>query len=56
MFTLIKILMLVVSHNFTCMEAGRKEFTAHLPVMAVKEPIQCLNTFTIIADGINLKL
>ena len=56
MFTLIKMLVLVVSHSLICMEASRKEFTAHPCVLAVKEPIWCLNRFTPVADGLHMNL
>ena len=56
MFTLIKMLVLVVSHGPICMKAGGKEFTVHPSVLAVKEPNWCLNRFTPAADGLHMKL
>src|ERR1700683_2111159 len=56
MFTLIKVLVLVVSHRPICVDTGGKEFTAHPSVLAVKEPIWCLNRFTPVADGLLMKL
>ena len=55
MFIPIKMLVLVVSYSSICMEAGRKESTTHLSVLAMKEPIQCLNAFTVIADWITFE-
>ena len=49
-------LVLVISHSAICMEAGRKEFTAHSSVLAVQGPILCLNRFTPIANGLHMKL
>ena len=49
-------LVLVVSHSPICMEAGRKEFTAHSSVLAAQELIWCVNRFTPIANGLHMKL
>ena len=56
MFTLIKMLVLVVSHSPICMESGRKDFIAHPAVLTVKMPVWCLNRFTPIADRLHMKL
>ena len=56
MFTLIRMLVLVVSHGPICMKAGGKEFTAHPSVLAVKEPIWCLNRCTPVANGLHMKV
>ena len=56
MFPPIKMLVLVVYYGPICIKAGGIELTAHLSVLAMKEPIWCLNRFTPIADGLQVKL
>ena len=56
MFTLIKMLVLVVSHSPICIEACGKEFTAHHFILTVKKPIWCLNRFASVADGLHMTL
>jgi hypothetical protein len=56
MSPLIKMLVLVVSHGPICIKAGGNEFTTHPSALAMKEPIWCLNRFTPIADGLQVKL
>jgi hypothetical protein len=51
-----KMLVPVISHSPICMKAGEKEFTVHPSILAVKEPIWCLNRFTPITDGLQMKL